>query len=137
MTIGEVAQYLIENYYSKYTHPKLKMQVPDINALASSLHAYQDKVLVMANDGQIEGIAVYLTLTDKTYKALGTIDICDVDNLRDMLKEDGRHVHFILVTAKGIRIILQGLNVIKKTRKPKSISWWNPSMTRIHKYQMN
>lgn len=135
MTVGEVTDYLLENYYAHYKNPKFPD--PTREALATVLYEHQDKVIIIENEKGIRGVAVFLTLSDQTYSWLEALDICDVQLLTQLLSEKGDNVHFILVTAKGIRTILQGIDLIKKMKNPKTISWWNPSMSRLHKYLMN
>lgn len=121
-----IAKYLIEHYY--------KQSPPDEELLAKALDLHQDKVVVVHEGETIRGVAVFLTLTDETYKTIDSQKIQTVDVLSKLLQERGDNLHFILLTARGMSDILCGLRAVKAARHPKTISWWNPGMTHLHKY---
>lgn len=132
MTVGDVTDYLMEHYYARYC-PE---QPVDKLSLATVLCENRNKIVVVHDGDSIKGVAVYLTLNDRTYKNLNNIDQTSTEVLRKLLKQRGKHIHFILVTAQGRSVILKGLELVK-SKRPRSISWWNPTMTRLHRYSMN
>lgn len=132
----DVTEYLMKNYYAKYKGKDCKV-VPTPEDLDKAILAYQDKIVII-REPEIRGVAIYLTLSDETYKQLEKIDISDVDTLSRLLKEQGDNIHFILLAADGLRTIMMGVNKVKKERKGiKTISWWNPDMSHLYKTSLN
>ena len=82
------------------------------------------------------GIGVFLTLNDETYKRLEMIDIRRIDVLQALALEVGRNVHFVLLVAKDLKTIMRGLRQVIRDFKPKTVSWWNPSFSKLHKYEV-
>lgn len=128
----EVANYLKEHYYPHYgggtLAPKL---VPTNEMLLYALERHSDKVLTVTRNGQLDGVAIFLTLDDDTYKHLFDFDLSRVDVLARLLEQEGDNYHFILLTAKGPNVIRAGLQMAKRMN-PKTISWFNQDMTRLH-----
>lgn len=129
-----VARFLMDNYYSKYPLALDKDVTEEMMIKALDLN--KDKVVVVMKGEEIKGVAVFVTLTDDTYAKLETLDISKVQVVIDMLKEDGDNIHFILVACSGMGNILKGIKIAKKTN-PRTISWWNPTMNKLHKYNLN
>lgn len=131
----ELCDFLMTNYYAKYKGNRLDIvTTPEI--LEQALEICQDKVVVV-KDEAIKGVAIYLTLSDETYEKLGKLDISSIDVLSELLKEHGDNLHFVLLAADGFKTIMVGLRDIRKKSKPKTISWWEPNMTILHKYNLN
>lgn len=131
----KVAVYLQEHYYSKYAGIMPEM-VPDNQTLIRALNLHNDKVVVVCDGDEIKGVAVFLTLSDETFKKIDTFNLVDVGVLGKLLHEKGPNLHFIVLTAKNFEVIRKGIRKVKKLN-PKTISWWNPDMSKLHKYTLN
>ncbi len=118
-----IAQYLIKNYYGRYK----KVGTPTLDALEHAIKMRFDKIVVIQHD-KIEGVAVYLTLSDETFNELKNFKL-EGD---DLFTEQGRNVHFIILAADNGHVILQGIKEVIKKERPKTISWFNPDHTRLH-----
>ena len=127
----EIKDYLMRNYYSKTT------KKPNENDLLRALETYSDNVICIRKDGEIRGVAVFVTLSDRKYALLSVMDLKDIDTLLALLEEEGHNIHFILVCADSMRTILQGLRQVIRELKPKTVSWYNPDMTYLHQYNLN
>lgn len=127
----DVCDYLLANYYSK--HPEF---TPSRADLMFALTRYAENVIVVRHNGDIKTVAIYLTLTDGTHDKLTKEAISDIQGLSALMKERGDNYHFILVCADRLKYIIQGMNQVKK-RKPKMVSWYNPAMTRLHRYEIH
>jgi hypothetical protein len=132
--MSEIADFLMDNYYSKYRGEKAGV-VPTLEQLEQSITNHPDKFVIVRDD-KIKGVAVFLTLSDETYQKLESYDITQVDVVKMLLEEYGRNVHFVLLCADGKRTILAGMSQIRKKLHPKSISWWNPDFTNLHKLNL-
>lgn len=131
----EIVKYLMDNYYNKY-YGCPKDMIPDPILLFKALDLNKDRLIVIHKDNQIQGVAVFLTLSDTTFKVLEYLNLSDLETLTNLMREQGNNVHFILLTAKDAKTIRAGIKEVKK-RKPKTISWFNPTMTKLHKYNLN
>lgn len=131
----EVARYLKDNYYTKYAGCP-KHLIPDQDTLVQALDLHKDKVVVVLEGTEIKGVAIFLTLSDETYSNLESYNVGDMEVLGKLLQEKGQNLHFIVLTANGLKTIIEGMNKTKKL-KPKTISWWNPTMTHLHQYKLN
>lgn len=125
-----LSRYLKENYYDKINHPVTEDQ------MIKMIDLNKDKIIVVMEGEEIKGVAIFLTLTDETYARLDTLNFNKIEELSWLLAEKGNNLHFIVVVGSGIGTILKG---IRKTKllKPKTISWFNPTMTKLHKYNLN
>ena len=130
----EITDFLMKNYFAKYNGTRTDI-VPTVQQLEDGYKTHKDKFVIIKDD-KIKGIAIFLTLTDETYKQLKELDITRVDILKMLLKESGQNVHFVLLCAGGIRTILAVGNEVKRRVKPKTVSWWNPSFTKLHQFQV-
>ncbi len=130
----ELTSYLMYNYYSKYKGGH-KDVVPSIEQIENGYKNYPDHFLIIKDD-KIRGVAVFVTLCDKTVETLCTLNINRVDVINKLLLEQGRHVHFLLLCADGMITILRGIRELKKKVNPKTISWWNPDLTKLHTYKV-
>lgn len=131
--MSEVGDFLMRNYYAKY-----KGNDPRVFAgrevMEQGLAQHPDKIVVVRDDG-IKGVAVFLSLSDETMARLNDLDIEDVDVLMMLLKEHGPNIHFIIVAGSKVRYILTGIRAVKDRLKPKTISWWNPDLSKLHIYK--
>jgi hypothetical protein len=130
----DVAAYLMKNYYnncSAHISPESEQQ------LIKALDITKDKTFVVHEDGEIKGAGIFLTLEDDTYENIKKFDLSDVEDLAYLITEDGLNIHFILVAGSGVRAILSAIREIKKIKKAKTISWWNPNMSYLHRYNFN
>ena len=133
-SMSGLAHYLINEYYSKYTGGRRDI-VPTIEQIETAYETQKDRFVII-RDENIKGVAVFLTLSDKTFEALERYDITRVDVLKVLLLEGGPNVHFVLLCADGVRTILTGMNEVKRRMNPKTISWWNPDFTKLHKFKV-
>ncbi len=127
----DIVGYLVNNYYKKYS----SMYTPRMPEIEAMVNLCSDRTIVIRNP-EIKCVAIYLTLTDETFAELTVRNINNVSALSELLKERGNNFHFVLLAAEGLKYIIIGMNEVKK-RKPTTVSWWNPSMTRLHKYHLN
>ena len=134
--MSEVGDYLMENYYSKYKGSDMKFLTITQDMVEYALDKHRDRVVVI-RDPDIKGVAVYCTLTDKTYKELDNINLKDAEMLEVLLEEKGPNIHFILVCGASVKYILEGIRKVRDRYKAKTVSWWNPTMDYLHKYNMN
>lgn len=131
----EIAQFLMDNYYAKAPE---YVPIPTMDELELGLTNHPDKIMVRRDDeGNITGVAMFLRLEDDTYNALGCLDVSNTDALIELLKERGDNICFMVVCGEGFGNIRRGIREVKEKYKPKSISWWNPDMTYLHKYNLN
>jgi hypothetical protein len=129
--MDEIIDYLMNNYYNVW--PGRKEDIPTTDMIKAGLINHPEKFIIIRDD-KIKGVAIFLTLSDNTYNALGCIDIDNELALIQLFAEKGDNVHFLLLAADSQRTILRGVKEIKNRLHPKSISWWNPETTRLHKY---
>lgn len=130
--MSEIGDYLMTQYYSKYHGPRNDV-VPTIEQLEQGITNHPDKFVIVRDD-KIKGVAIFVTLCDETYAILQRIKIGDIEILKRLLREHGPNVHFILLCADGRKTILRGIDYVKRKVNPKTISWWNPDFTKLHKY---
>lgn len=130
----EIGRFIMEKYYSKYKGPRFDV-VPTVEQLEKGIKQHPDK-LVVVRDDKIKGVGIFLTLSDETFKMLQSFDITQVDVLMALLQEHGPNIHFVLLCADGQKTILTGINMVKAKYKPKTISWWNPDLSKLHKYEI-
>ena len=130
----EVAEYLMANYYSHYTGSRPDI-VPTPEVLEQGLANHPDKVLVIRDD-KIRGVAVYVTLSDETYQHLQDMDINRADILVTLLAEHGPNVHVLMFAADGLTTLLMARKEIKRRLNPKTISWWDPTITKLNRFKI-
>jgi hypothetical protein len=131
--MNDVADYLMINYYSQYhgTDPDV---IPSLENMRQGLKNQPDKIVVVRDKTGIKGVAIYLTLSDKSYDLLETMNITKKDVLMTLLEDHGPNVHFILLCAKGVNTILLGMKEVLIRERAKTVSWWSPDLNRLHKY---
>ena len=125
----KIAKYLMDNYYA---HTNRMDIVPTHEQINQAILNHPNKIIVVRDKG-ICGMAWFLTLSDETYQRLEDIDISRVDVLQALCLENGKNFHFVLLAANGFKTIKIGLRRALKL-KPKTISWWNPNFTKLHRY---
>ena len=130
----ELFEYLKEEYYSKCEEEYPDMVYTD-EQIMLMLDFCEDRTIVIRNP-DIQCVAIYMTLTDETYKNISVDKVMDVNSLGQMLEEKGNNFHFFLVTSKSYRGIMIAMREAKKL-KPSSVSWCDPDMSQIHQYNLN
>lgn len=130
--MNAVASFLQKNYYTKYAGCPAHL-IPDNETLVRALDIHKDKLVVLKDGASIIGVAVFLKLTDESFDKIDDTDVGNEEILSRLLQENGSHLHFILVAGNGFENIRAGVRMIKPMN-PKSVSWWNPTNTRLHKY---
>ena len=133
LTFTAVGKYLMDNYYAKYKGKRPDV-VPTMEQIDKALENHGDKILVVW-DEKIKGVGIFLTLSDETYAKLKELDITDITILAGLLLEYGPNIHFVLLCADGYRTIMTGLDQVRRKYHPKTISWWNPDLTKLHEYK--
>jgi hypothetical protein len=93
---------------------------------------HPDKIIVV-KDKEIRGVGMFLTLSDKTYSFLHNIDLQRIEVLQALATENGKNFHFVILAADSYKTIRIGLRMVMKL-KPNTISWWNPTFTKLHRY---
>lgn len=101
--------------------------------LLSFLDKNPDKIVVEKEFGLIKGVAILLEVNDGALLGIvnGDINITKPNDIKFLIKEKGKNVHFIICATEGMKYILRGLKKVIKQKDPSSISWWNPSMSKI------
>lgn len=128
----EIADYLMLHYYAHYKGTRDDI-IPSRETLLKGLNNHKDKVVVIRND-KIKGVAVYVTISDDTFKTLKDVDITREDVIIQLLEEHGPNVHILMLAADGYNTIMMGIEEIKRRVNPRTISWWNPKLTKLHRF---
>ncbi len=131
----ELIQYLMDNYYAQYRGTRDDV-IPTAEQLEAAINNHPDKIIVVRDHIGIKGMSVYLTLSDETYEHLQDTDITQVDVVKELLKERGDNIHFVLLAAGDFRTIINGLKSVIRSRKPKTASWFSPDFKKLHKYRV-
>ena len=130
--MSDVGDYLWANYYTRIKPmPGYK---PDRKVLDESLHRFKDRLVVIRNKGKIKGVAVYLNISDQTFRDLEMLDISTEDVVRSLASQHGPNAHFILACGGGYATIRMGVEELKRRKLHKTISWWSPDLKKLHKY---
>jgi len=132
--MSDVGDYLMKNYYSKYRGDRTDI-IPDAETLERGLAQHTDKIIVIREDG-IRGVGIFVTLSDETYTRIQQIDVTQVDVLIKLLQESGPNVHFVLLCADGLHTILAGIREVINRVNPKTISWFDPDLKRLHRHKI-
>lgn len=125
-----LARYLIDKYFSKHD-----WGIPREEDLAPFIDLHKDKMVVVKNGDAVLGVAMFLTLSQATFERLHLIDIEDPKVLIELLGEEGPHIHFIIVTAEGFRVILAGIRAVIDKKAPETISWYDLNK-KLNKYDL-
>ena len=126
-----ISKYLFDHYYS---HTNRMDIIPTEEQINQAIKNHPDKIIVVGKR-KIKGVCMYLTLTNQTYSYLHNIDITRIDVLQALALENGDNFHAVLVAADSYKT----LRVMRKMAlklKPKTLSWWNPSFTKLHTYKV-
>ena len=126
-----IPEYLMDNYYAKTNRMDI---VPSLQQIKQAILNHPDKIIIV-RDGKIKGISFYFKLTDATYQRLETLDIRDIEVLKSMAQENGENFYFVLMVADGYKTMRIMHSRLLKL-KPKTFSWWNPDMNKLHKYEV-
>ena len=124
----ELAKWIYENY------PGMKRMMPFWKFL-SILDRYEDRIAVIEDEnGKFKGAAIYVRLTDEVLNdiLLGNLSMTSVEDMEEILAEEGKNIHFIRVIADGPRTILKGLKQVIAKENPDTVSWYKPDMDGIH-----
>lgn len=124
-----ISKYLFDHYYS---HTNRLDIIPIPEQIEQAVRNHPDKIIVVGKR-KIKGIVMFLKLTDKTYSFLHNIDIQRIDVLQALALENGDNFHAVLIAADGYKTLRIMRNMALKLN-PKTISWWNPSFTKLHRY---
>lgn len=132
--MSELCEFIMDKYYSRFMGNKDLIPLPE--QMEQAIINHPDKFIVV-KDGKIKGVGAFLALSDETFKNLPNIDIADVNVIKELVKEDGKNIHFVLVTADGLSTIMQGLREVISRVNPKTVSWWSPDFKRLHRFYLN
>ena len=124
-----ISKYLFDHYYA---HSNRLDLIPTKEQIEQAIKNHPDKLIVVGKR-KIKGVCFFLTLTDKTYSFLHNIDIQRIDVLQALALENGKNLHGVLVSADSYKTLRIMYRMALKL-KPKTLSWWNPSFTKLHRY---
>ncbi len=101
--------------------------------LLSFIDRNPDKIIVEKEYGVVNGVAIFLEINDDALLDIvnGDVSITNSDDIKLLLNRKGNNIHFILCAAESMKYILRGLKKVIKRNNPSSVSWWNPSMSKI------
>lgn len=95
--------------------------------ILSSFERNSDKLIII-KDRIFRGGAIYLKLSDNMIRNIFTGEKT-IEDMDDLIKDNGDNIHFIFVKADSLRIILKGLRTVIKNENPKTISWFKPDLS--------
>ena len=126
--VNEVAQYLYGNY------PQLRtLGAP--KDLESFVENFKDTIIInrIADSGEITGVGVYIMIDDVALAGVqhGIYNLRNTEEFKEVMNSVGDNMHFFVLAAKNFRTIRIGLRYAKQLRKPKTISWFTPDMSRF------
>lgn len=124
-----ITKYLFDHYYSHCNRLDL---IPTHQQIEQAIKNHTDKIIVVGKK-EIKGVCIFLTLTDKTYSFLHNIDVQKIEVLQALALENGRNLHGLLVAADSYKT-LRVMHRMALKLKPKTLSWWNPNFTKLHRY---
>lgn len=122
-----VAKYVWNNY------PNIKLKC-EFWQLLSLLDRNQEKIVFVRDNERFIGAAFYLKLSDENFlKVLSKKhDLTNPQNLKDLLNDGGNNIHFLYVVAENMKTVLKGIRKMIHHENPESVSWFKPSMDRVH-----
>lgn len=135
----KVARFLMDHYYAHYKGSRDDI-VPTFEQIITGFNNRPDRFVVITDNEEDQNIiccAVFLTLSDDTYINIERIDLNSAGVVAELMQENGPNIHFVLLASKGFRPIKTGIRLIKERLHPKTISWWSPDLTKLHRYNMN
>lgn len=120
----DVAEYVYKNYET------LKGSITYSQVL-SLLDRFDNNIIVMREDDQITGVGIYFMTDDMSMRRIKSYvyRLNNPEHILEIMKRRGDNLHFIGVVAKDTKTILKGLKEVIKREKPKTISWFKPSMS--------
>lgn len=106
------------------THPELLGTLPEWK-LRDTLERYKKNIAVQNNGNGIEGVSIFLRVSDKAFESIvnGKTEFKDVDDLF-LFTPLGENIIFLGLVAKGYKTIRNGLRDIVKSENPGSIAWY-------------
>lgn len=121
---------VLDYFYKKY--PVLAKNYPRWIIL-SFLDKNENNIIIEREKGIIKGAAIFFDVEDDVILDIlnGNINITKPEDIQSMIKRKGNNIHFILCAAEGTKYILRGIKKIILQKKPTSISWWKPDMSKI------
>jgi hypothetical protein len=127
----ELSKYI----YNNYPGLKDKFQYWQILSLFDK---NEDKIITVKENGEFKGSSLYLKISDDILWKIeyGFIDLTKPDEVAQMFNSKGDNVHFLYVLAGGVKTILRGLREVIEKEKPKTVSWYNPEMTKLNKFNL-
>ena len=133
----DVAEFLMKHYYSHYNGREPNI-VPTIEQLEGGIDVAEKAgiIEVVREGNKITACALFVTLTDETYKNIDKLNIRDVEVIKAMLPERGHNVHFLLLASLNPKEIVPGYKRIAKRLGAKTVSWYSPDFSRVHKKRM-
>ncbi len=139
LTIGgdalkeKVVEFLTLEYFPHFKGRKPEV-VPTREQMLQAFKNHGDKVIICRDD-KIKGVAVFVNISDETLAGLEKMDVTNYDIMCGLLSEHGRNLHFVLICTDGLKTMMIGRDFVKRKYKPKTISWWNPDLTKLHIYK--
>jgi len=133
MNVNQVARFLKERYegYKDFS----------IDDLCKLVILLKDKIITIVGESGLIGVGIYLTLCDDTHEIIECIDVRNPNVVKELYSQEGKNVHFIIVCGNGTKNAFKYMRMcIRQTIKiegAKTVSWWNPTMTKLHKYKAN
>jgi len=123
--------------YIYYNYPNLKEKFQRWQIL-SLLDRNEDKIIYLKERGIFKLASLYVMLTDETYQELleGKLDLRDRQVLSKMLQEKGDNAHALYILTNGFNNIRKGIRILIDREHPKTISWYNPNMSKIMNYKL-
>ena len=126
----ELAKYIYKNY------PNLKEKVQYWQVL-SLLDRNEDKIVIV-KDTEFRCTALYAKISDETLWKIeyGFLDLKNSRDIQEVLNDKGNNIHVLYLLADGQNSILKGLRKVIKKENPKTISWFNPEITKLNKFTL-
>jgi len=127
----ELCKYIYENY------PTLKSKI-QYWQLLSLLDRNDDKIITVKEDNKFKGSALYSRISDDILWKIewGFLDMSKPQDIQEVLNGKGNNIHFLYLLADGQKTILKGLREVIKKENPKTVSWFNPEMTKLNKFNI-
>lgn len=126
----ELCNYIYENY------PDLKYKIARWQLL-SLLDRNEDKIITVKENNEFKGSALYVRISDETLWKIeyGFLDLTSFNSIQEVLNDKGNNIHFLYLLADSYKTIMKGLREVINKENPKTISWFNPEMTKFNKFK--
>ena len=129
-----ISKYLMEHYYSHCPQQEL---IPSKEQIEQAVTNHPDKYVTIQDEmGNIKGTAFFMLLTDETYSKIDKLDITQIDVIKALSLENGKNVHFLICATDNYHSIMEMVRKVKSLVKPKTVSWWNPDFSKLHRYNI-